>query len=110
MIWYKYHIDDVDDILRCVEGLSATIYYFKSIENLDDYMKFVDKMLINSKAEINFLVYDSSDIKLPDKYEKSINKLWIDHFMELIRIDSTKSIGKESKEESGMLGGKIPFY
>ena len=91
-------------MLRCVEGLNATIYYFKTTENLDDYIKFVAKMLKSSRSVINFLVYDSSEGKLSDKFEKSINQLWIDHLMELINIDIKNTGTKDDTAFTGMLG------
>lgn len=102
-MFYRYHIDDVEDILNSVDELTVSIYYFRTVAEIDDYMKFVIEMLNNSTPEMSMLVHDSKEDKLPDKYEKSFNQLCIDFFIELVRLDSAEEVCSLS-EQSGMLG------
>lgn len=86
-VFYKYHPDDIDDMLGAVENLNTIIYLFTNTEELEKFFKFIEQMLDKATAEISMLVYNSSEPKMPDKYEKAVNQLSIDSFVEFIRTD-----------------------
>ena len=103
-VFFKYHPDDVDDMIQSVENLNSIIYLFKETEDLDKFFKFIETMSDKAPAEISMLIYDSPDEKMPDKYEKSVNQLSIDYFVEFIRTDIEAGYERKEGEKDGMLG------
>ena len=74
-MFYKYHEDDLDDMLNAVDDLSVVIYLFQQTDELDAFLKFVLHMSKKADAEVSLLVSIVSTIVSSNSKSRSISDL-----------------------------------